>query len=375
VDKPLLPLANGGCGGARVSSASQLLSITMNHLAKPRKAEADLGRQSKQVAEDERELVAPDRLAQTITEFVEWRAFSYWLRLIVETQGFVSDPMTAILQERCPGFLEYAASYAAEHPREPAFLWLRFLEWTDESSFRFLLLRAGATRLATTRLAIPGWISSGRTGNSAAERGSFSRLHVFRVLRRGASLRSSTVDSHFLRFHKLRYPKCGVLIKRGPFQNLGLSVKEGLQGSFIDPAVPLPVEKSGFNPRLKAQAPHVKFFGQFAHRVSVLESSRDSTLANHVPNRLLGSLDLFGDLPHAHVVQGFDNETVLHHRPAPASGQGSGGEPQFMGPPQDGLSRQLRHHRLSSRLAAQFTKGRTRPAPAQKDCSLLRVPI
>ena len=108
----------------------------MNRLAKPRKAEADLGRQSKQVAEDERELVAPDRLAQTITEFVEWRAFSYWLRLIVETEGFVSDPMTAILQERCPGFLEYAASYAAEHPREPAFLWLRFLEWTDEKLFQ-----------------------------------------------------------------------------------------------------------------------------------------------------------------------------------------------------------------------------------------------
>jgi len=108
----------------------------MNRLAKPRKAEADLGRQSKQVAEDERELVAPDRLAQTITEFVEWRAFSYWLRLIVETEGFVSDPMTAILQERCPGFLEYAASYAADRPREPAFLWLRFLEWTDEKLFQ-----------------------------------------------------------------------------------------------------------------------------------------------------------------------------------------------------------------------------------------------
>jgi hypothetical protein len=77
------------------------------------------------------------------------------------------------------------------------------------------------------------------------------------------------------------------LIKREPFQNLGLSVKEGLQGSFIDPAVPFPVEKSGFNPLLKAQAPHVKFFGQFAHGVSVLESSRDSTLANHVPNSLL----------------------------------------------------------------------------------------
>ena len=106
----------------------------MNHPAKSRNAELDLGRQSKRLAEDERGLVEPDRLAQTITEFIEWRAFSYWLRLTVETQGFVSDPMIAILRERCPGFLEYAAAYAKEHPREPEFLWLRFLEWTDEKT-------------------------------------------------------------------------------------------------------------------------------------------------------------------------------------------------------------------------------------------------
>ena len=108
----------------------------MNRVAKSRNAELDLGRRSKHLAEDERGLVAPDRLAQTITEFIEWRAFSYWLRLIVETQGFVSDSMIAILQERCPGFLEYAAAYAKQDPREPEFLWLRFLEWTDEKLFQ-----------------------------------------------------------------------------------------------------------------------------------------------------------------------------------------------------------------------------------------------
>ncbi len=107
----------------------------MKRLDKSRNSEVDLGRRSKQLAEDERGLVAPDRLAQAITEFIEWRAFSYWLRLIVETQRFVSDPMIAILQERCPGFLEYAATYANEHPGEPEFLWLRFLEWADENLF------------------------------------------------------------------------------------------------------------------------------------------------------------------------------------------------------------------------------------------------
>jgi hypothetical protein len=104
----------------------------MNRVAKSRNDEVDLGQQSQQLAEDERALVAPGRLAQTITEFIGWRAFSYWLRLTVETQGGLSEPMIGILQERCPGFLEYAAAYAKDHPREPEFLWLRFLEWTDE---------------------------------------------------------------------------------------------------------------------------------------------------------------------------------------------------------------------------------------------------
>jgi hypothetical protein len=47
----------------------------MNRLANSRKVELDPGRRSKQLAEDESELVATDRLAQTITEFIEWRAF------------------------------------------------------------------------------------------------------------------------------------------------------------------------------------------------------------------------------------------------------------------------------------------------------------
>lgn len=107
----------------------------INQPAKSRNAEHDLGRRSRQLAEDEGGLVAPDLLAQAINDFIEWRAFSYWLRLTVETQGFVSDAMIGILKERCPGFLEYAAAYAKEHPREPEFLWLRFLEWTDEKLF------------------------------------------------------------------------------------------------------------------------------------------------------------------------------------------------------------------------------------------------
>ena len=108
----------------------------MKRLSKFRKSETDLTRYSKLLAESESQLVTPDRLAAAITEFIEWRAFSYWLRLVVEIDGCVSESMAAILNQRCPGFLEYAATFAERHPREPEFLWLRFLEWSDETLFR-----------------------------------------------------------------------------------------------------------------------------------------------------------------------------------------------------------------------------------------------
>jgi hypothetical protein len=99
-------------------------------------AEVELGRRSQKVAEDESRLVARHLLDEAVTEFLEWRAFSYWLRLCVEADGSVSESLAAMVRERCPGFLEYAAEYAAQRPGEPEFLWLRFLEWTDEKLFR-----------------------------------------------------------------------------------------------------------------------------------------------------------------------------------------------------------------------------------------------
>lgn len=107
----------------------------MKSLSKLRKAELNLARRSQQLAEDEARLIEPDRLAQRITEFIEWRAFSYWLRLIVETEGRVSDSVIATLRERCPGFLEYATAHGKQDLLEPRFLWLRFLEWADERLF------------------------------------------------------------------------------------------------------------------------------------------------------------------------------------------------------------------------------------------------
>lgn len=108
----------------------------MKHTSKNPAAEVEIGRRSQKLAERESRLVARHLLDEAITEFLEWRAFSYWLRLCVETDGSVSDSLAAMLRERCPGFLEYAAEYARQHPGEQEFLWLRFLEWTDQKLFQ-----------------------------------------------------------------------------------------------------------------------------------------------------------------------------------------------------------------------------------------------
>jgi len=116
--------------------AAVFVSVSMKPTSKKRAAEVELGNRSRKLAEDESKLVPRDVLDAMITEFVEWRALSYWLRLCVETNGSASDSLAAFLRERCPGFLEYAAAYARRHSSEQEFWWLCFLEWTDEKFFR-----------------------------------------------------------------------------------------------------------------------------------------------------------------------------------------------------------------------------------------------
>jgi len=108
--------------------------------AQLREAEAALGAESQRLAEVQLKHVDAERLAQTITDYIEWRTFAYWMRLLVEADGSVSDEMKRILEQRCPGcpgFLQYADDYRRAHPNEREFLWLRFISWIDEEIFSF----------------------------------------------------------------------------------------------------------------------------------------------------------------------------------------------------------------------------------------------
>ena len=78
--------------------------------------ERRIARRSKALAKHDAQFVTPDSLARTISEYVEWRAFSYWARLTVEIEGHVSERMEMSLSKHCPGFLAYAAVYRQRSP-------------------------------------------------------------------------------------------------------------------------------------------------------------------------------------------------------------------------------------------------------------------
>jgi hypothetical protein len=78
-----------------------------------RDAEAALGAKSQRLAEAQLKHVDAERLAQTITDYIEWRAFAYWVRLAVETEPRFSGEMRLILDQRCPDFLRCAETIGA----------------------------------------------------------------------------------------------------------------------------------------------------------------------------------------------------------------------------------------------------------------------
>jgi len=51
-------------------------------------------------------LVSPERLAAAVAEYLEWEAFTYWLRSLLETDTRLPETVTRELEQRCPGFIE-----------------------------------------------------------------------------------------------------------------------------------------------------------------------------------------------------------------------------------------------------------------------------
>ena len=100
-------------------------------------AEIALGTRSRHKAEAERKCVSADRLATAIIEFIEWRTFAYWIRLVAEKKRKEGSCVETALRDRCPGFLEQLAERRNSQTAAREFLWLQLIEWIDSHIFDY----------------------------------------------------------------------------------------------------------------------------------------------------------------------------------------------------------------------------------------------
>jgi hypothetical protein len=70
--------------------------------------------------------VAPDRLAEAVSRYIDWEALGYWARPLLERECELPEDVAHELAQRCPGFLEVQSG---------ARDWQRFMWWIADHYF------------------------------------------------------------------------------------------------------------------------------------------------------------------------------------------------------------------------------------------------
>jgi len=81
-------------------------------------------------------MVGPERFAAAVAEYMEWEAFTYWLRSLLESDAKFPDAVVRELQRRCPGFLECDEELRNTlSPEDYTRRWKALLEWGENRFF------------------------------------------------------------------------------------------------------------------------------------------------------------------------------------------------------------------------------------------------
>jgi len=95
-----------------------------------------------EMAEDKRQivkisrLVGPERFAAAVAQYMEWEAFTYWLRSLLESDTKLPGAVVKELKRRCPGFLECDEVLRSTlSPEDYTRRWKALLEWGENRFF------------------------------------------------------------------------------------------------------------------------------------------------------------------------------------------------------------------------------------------------
>lgn len=85
------------------------------------------------------ELVPPapahDRLSALVAQYIEWEAFGFWARLIVEHEPELPSDVAAVVEKRCPGFLTHVRSEQPAQVEYSTWFWRELLAWIENHAF------------------------------------------------------------------------------------------------------------------------------------------------------------------------------------------------------------------------------------------------
>jgi hypothetical protein len=97
---------------------------------------ARLSRLAVERADAQARRVPWQRLLNVRTQYIDWQEFYLWVRSILEVEVRIPDWLIAILNDRCPGFLESEAPVALQKSAAKP-IYLRLEDWIDEQIFGF----------------------------------------------------------------------------------------------------------------------------------------------------------------------------------------------------------------------------------------------
>ncbi len=120
--------------------------------------------------------IATSSLTSIAQLYVEWEAFSFWVRSLVQAAREVPSVVRAALDAKCHGFMEHVVALRPRPCSDPQWFWEQLLQWIDTHSFGEAVrdqglerVRIAARRELRSERVIDYWTKgSAETGDSAA---------------------------------------------------------------------------------------------------------------------------------------------------------------------------------------------------------------
>ena len=81
-------------------------------------------------------LVDPDRLAAAASQYMDWEAFAYWARPVLECQSQLPAEVRSELRSRCPGFLGLIDSQRGQDGKATSQRWHQLMCWFADNFFQ-----------------------------------------------------------------------------------------------------------------------------------------------------------------------------------------------------------------------------------------------